>query len=124
MLSSSDSVTSTLPPPISTRMARLPPRSTTLPTARWISRDSSSPLMISTVMPVSRAIRSISTSLLRASRRALVATARTRVTMRSPMVLRKRRKASVADCMVGSVIWPWEKASAPNRTGTRTPSMT
>jgi len=26
--------------------------------------------------------------------------------------------------MVGSVIWPWEKASAPNRTGTRTPSMT
>ena len=65
-------------------------------------------------------MRSTSTSLLRASRRALVATALTWVTIRSAADFWKRTKASVAACIVGSVIWPCAKASAPRRTGART----
>ena len=120
----STKVISTDPPPRSTMSALFFPRGIFFPTARAISRASSSPLMTSTRMPEARSRRLSSRSALDASRVAHVATARTVCTPCAFRSCRNRRKAASAFRMFSSRMVPFRKTSPPRRIGSRTFSMT
>ena len=120
----STKVISTEPPPRSTMSALFRFRGIFFPTARAISRASSSPSITSTRMPEARSRRLSRRSALDASRVAHVATARTVCTPWAFSNWRKRRKAASAFRMFSSRMVPLRNTSPPSRIGSRRFSRT